>query len=192
MNWKIIINPFSKIPEIQLLVFGIILLILGSFIGYYFEVSYDGIFDVHISKPTFWESFLENSINVVSLLILLFVLGKLINSKTRIIDIVNISLVSRFPIYILGLFANNSKMNEISEKLIENIDHPEKLPIDTGEMIFLLMFSFVSLWLLAYFIILLVNGFRTATNIKKWQYWILFLTVLIIAEFISKFLINQL
>lgn len=190
MNWKLFFNPFSKFSEKALLISGILFLVVGSFIGYYFGVTYDGIFDVHISTVTLIESLTENVINVVILSLLLFIAGIMINSKTRIIDVLNVALISRFPIYLAGLFANNQRISEISEQLIDSVHQETPASVSSSDMMILMLFSAVLILLLAYQLMLMVFGFKTAVNARKWQHWLLFAFALIAAEVISKAIIH--
>ncbi|RST27705.1 hypothetical protein [Chryseobacterium lacus] len=190
MNWKLFFNPFSKFSEKALLISGILFLVVGSFIGYYFGVTYDGIFDVHISTVTLIESLTENVINVVILSLLLFIAGIIINSKTRIIDVLNVALISRFPIYLAGLFANNQRISEISEQLIDSVHQETPASVSSSDMMILMLFSAVLILLLAYQLMLMVFGFKTAVNARKWQHWLLFAFALIAAEMISKAIIH--
>lgn len=190
MNWKLFFNPFSKFSEKALLISGILFLVVGSFIGYYFGVTYDGIFDVHISTVTLIESLTENVINVVILSLLLFIAGIIINSKTRIIDVLNVALISRFPIYLAGLFANNQRISEISEQLIDSVHQETPASVSSSDMMILMLFSAVLILLLAYQLMLMVFGFKTAVNARKWQHWLLFAFALIAAEVISKAIIH--
>lgn len=190
MNWKLFFNPLSKFSEKALLISGILFLVVGSFIGYYFGVTYDGIFDVHISPVTFTESLTENVINVVILSLLLFIAGIIINSKTRIIDILNVALISRFPIYLAGLFANNQRISEISEQLIDSVHQETPASVSSSDMMILMLFSAVLILFLAHELTLMVFGFKTAVNARKWQHWLLFAFALIAAEMISKAIIH--
>lgn len=190
MNWKLFFNPFSKFSEKALLISGILFLVVGSFIGYYFGVTYDGIFDVHISTVTLIESLTENVINVVILSLLLFIAGIIINSKTRIIDVLNVALISRFPIYLAGLFANNQRISEISEQLMDSVHQETPESVSSSDMMILMLFSAVLILLLAYQLMLMVFGFKTAVNARKWQHWLLFAFALIAAEVISKAIIH--
>lgn len=190
MNWKLFFNPFSKFSEKALLISGILFLVVGSFIGYYFGVTYDGIFDVHISTVTLIESLTENVINVVILSLLLFIAGIIINSKTRIIDVLNVVLISRFPIYLAGLFANNQRISEISEQLIDSVHQETPASVSSSDMMILMLFSAVLILLLAYQLMLMVFGFKTAVNARKWQHWLFFAFALIAAEVISKAIIH--
>lgn len=190
MNWKLFFNPFSKFSEKALLITGILFLVVGSFIGYYFGVTYDGIFDVHISTVTLIESLTENVINVVILSLLLFIAGIMINSKTRIIDVLNVALISRFPIYLAGLLANNQRISEISEQLMDSVHQETPASVSSSDMMILMLFSAVLILLLAYQLMLMVFGFKTAVNARKWQHWLLFAFALIAAEMISKAIIH--
>ena len=190
MNWKLFFNPFSKFSEKALLISGILFLVVGSFIGYYFGVTYDGIFDVHISTVTLIESLTENVINVVILSLLLFIAGIIINSKTRIIDVLNVVLISRFPIYLAGLFANNQRISEISEQLMDSVHQETPASVSSSDMMILMLFSAVLILLLAYQLMLMVFGFKTAVNARKWQHWLFFAFALIAAEIIAKAIIH--
>lgn len=190
MNWKLFFNPFSKYSEKALLISGILFLVVGSFIGYYFGVTYDGIFDVHISTVTLIESLTENVINVVILSLLLFIAGIIINSKTRIIDVLNVALISRFPIYLAGLLANNQRISEISEQLIDSVHQETPASVSSSDMMILMLFSAVLILFLAHQLMLMVFGFKTAVNARKWQHWLLFAFALIAAEMISKAIIH--
>lgn len=192
MNFKYIINPFSRVSERNLLIIGFLSIIAGSIIGKYFSVTYDGTFDAHASAITFIDSLKENAINILVVFVLLLILGKIIYPKTRFIDILTISMIYRIPIYISSTLISLPFFNNITNQVIENKDHLENIRFDTMDLFSILVVSSILMIFLIYAIVLLVNGFRTATNLKKWQYYIYFTIVLIIAEVLSKFLINKL
>ena len=75
---------------------------------------------------------------------------------------------------------------------MKNIGDPEKINMQVDDIGVLIVFSIVSLCLIAYSIVLLVNGFKTASNAKKWQHFVSFGFVVIVAEIISKMLIGLL
>lgn len=192
MNWKYLFNPFLKFPERNLLIAGFLSVIAGSLIGKYFSVTYDGIFDAHSSSTTFLDSLMENAINILVVFVLLLILGKIINPKTRLIDILNISMFYRIPIYISSTLVTLPLFDNITNQVLENKDHLENIKFDIIELFSILSVSSILIIFLIYSIVLLVNGFKTTTNLKKWQYYIYFTIFLIIAEILSKFLINNL
>ncbi len=192
MNWKYLFNPLLKFSERSLLILGILSIVAGSLIGHYFSLTFDGAFDTHPLQITFIESLKENAINILMVFILLLILGKIINLKTRLVDIATISMIYRIPIYISGPLINLPVFKAIADKVLANKDNLENIKFETLELFSILAASSVLMIFLIYSIVILVNGFRTATNLKKWQYYVCFAIVLIIAEVLSKTLINNL
>ncbi len=192
MNWKYFFNPLLKFSERSLLILGILSVIAGSLIGHYFSLTFDGAFDTHPLQINLLESLKENAINILMVFILLLILGKIINPKTRLVDIATISMIYRIPIYISGPLINLPVFKTIGDKALANKDNLENIKFETLELFSILAASSVLMIFLIYSIVILVNGFRTATNLKKWQYYVYFAIVLIIAEVLSKTLINNL
>lgn len=193
MNRKIVFNPFEKHSEITLLIFGLTLTILGSFIGYLMKARFDGIIDMRlVENISLIEPFLDNLLNTLSLFVLFFILGKSINKKTRWVDILSASIIARIPFYILPLFNIGGFLEKITERLLESIDL-ENLnsppAISISDMLAMLLFAGIGIVCLCWFIALFWNGFRVATNTKGTKNIILFVIMLIVAEVISKFLI---
>ena len=102
-------NPFVKYSEKSIFIFSFLLSILGVVFAYYSNIRFDGLLDVHqFEKVSFWQVTRENAINIAVITVLLFVFGKIINGKTRFIDILNSVLVFRIPFYVICLLIQNS------------------------------------------------------------------------------------
>ena len=187
---KYIFNPFLKYSERNLFIIGFLSIFAGSFLACYFSVSFDGIFDAHSTPKIFLDSLKENLINIATILSLLIILGKIINSKTRIIDILTLSMIYRIPIYFIAFFMPLVK--NIGDNISFNKDNVENLKLESLDILSLILFSIFLLVFIIYSITLLVNGFKTATNLKKPYYYVFFTIALIIGEIISKILINYL
>ncbi|WP_294316228.1 YIP1 family protein [uncultured Chryseobacterium sp.] len=190
MNWKLIFNPFGIYSEKQLLVAGILITLAGSLLGAALNISFDGVLDIHQNETDFVTSLKENSINVASMFTVLFITGKLINGKTRAVDIVNTSTVARFPMYIGGVITAMPLLTRIGGEIIKHQDDLQHLNINPLDLALLFAISMLLLTITVYYIVLLVNGFKTSTNAKKWQHFVAFAVALIIAEIISKLLIS--
>lgn len=185
---KLLLNPFEKYTEWQLLVFGIILTITGSFLAFYCNARFDGAIDLHFGEGvTLWEPFIDNAINIVCLFIFLFILGLVINTKTRIIDIVTTILIARVPFYLLSLV----NCTNIMVRIQSNIDPANlyNITFSTSELIVLIIFSLVSILFLVWFVVLLYNGFKTATNIKQTSHKVMFAVAILLAEILSKIIL---
>ena len=194
MNWKILFNPFEKYSEKTLLIFGIVATLLGSFLGYLMNARFDGIVDMHLVREVQFQTILiDNIINTLVLFILFFVFGKIVNSKTRAIDILNVSLICRIPMYLVVLGNIGGYLERATQSMLNGIDLDNLQNIPQFEMLDLfviLIFSVVSIGFLVWMIVLLWKGFKTATNTKRTRDIIIFIMLFILAEVLSKYLIG--
>jgi hypothetical protein len=191
---KILLNPFEKNSENRLFVFGLVLTVAGSLLGYIFNGRFDGVVDLHfIKNTTLTQPFIDNLINIVSLFVMLFITGKLINTKTRVIDLLNPILISRVPFYLLTFFNFRNYISDVSASIIEKLNPkamPAELDLTPLSMILLMLFAIISILFLIWFIVLLYNGFKIATNCKTGMHKLYFALSIVAAEIISKILIS--
>ena len=186
----VLLKPFEVYSEKKLLIIGTIVTILGSLSASYFNVRYDGAIDLHyVDNTNLYQPFIDNIINIISLCIPLFIVGKIINNKTRIIDIITVILISRIPFYIISLFNINNIVFNASKKLI-SINPAEKIAqIKNIEWFIIIMSTILTITGLIWFISLLFNGYKIATNAKGGKSIFLFVISIIIAEIISKIIL---
>lgn len=186
----LLFNPFSKYPEKTLLSFGILATIIGSYLAFIFSGRFDGIIDLHfVPEVTLWQPFIDNGINICCLTILLLIAAKYINKRSRGIDILTTATIARIPYYILPLFNSNGYILESTEKII-SMATPENLPdLSFFQLGGLLVFALFTILFLVWYMILLFNGFKVASNAKGPMPVVLFVMGVLIAEVISKFLI---
>ena len=189
-NWKTVFNPFERYPEKDLAIAGVISLLLSVLLFWWAGQTNDGVY--HVSSKA--ELSLTGAVSeavVCTLLLcgLLSALGKTINPRTRIIDVLNATLIHRIPltfgILILQLPFIKSVMDQILQAVKNN-----RLETLSGSALWistvagLLMMAF-----LVYAIVLLVNGFRTAVHARKAIHYLGFAAALIVAELIYRLLI---
>lgn len=181
----LLFNPFEKYSETILLVFGIAFTILGTLLGFYFDARFDGVLDMHfVEKVSLKEVAIDNLINIICLFIFFFGSGKFINSKTRIIDIMNTILISRIAVYLFVFIPKPS--NEITKNLIQN----NFTQISNFDISLLIFGGIMALLGLIWYITLLYNGFKTATNAKKNLPIVLFIASILLSEILSILLIS--
>lgn len=196
----ILLNPFKKYSERTLLGIGVVMLLIGSFLGFYFQARYDGVLDLHFVKNIQWqEPLFDNLINIFSLSSLLFIVGKYLNRKTRLIDILNTVLIAQLPFYLMTLTNINGFMVKSSEKLltvlmpqgsnVPVLNPQEVMPIINDSLGFILFSSATSILVLVWVIILLYNGFKIAVNAKGTKAIVLFIAVILLAEILSKLIL---
>lgn len=190
---KVLFNPFEQFSERPLILFGISVTILLSMTGAFFNARFDGVIDLHFSTPTFFINTLtDNAINIVILSLALFTLGKYRNNKTRFVDVFTASLIARIPYYILPFFNWNNTVLIESEKLLKQFMtvQPGVAPqFESTQMLVLVLFAGFSLLFLAWFIYLLYQGYKVATNAKGGIEIVLFGVTILIAEVFSKIIL---
>ncbi|WP_395062076.1 YIP1 family protein [Flavobacterium sp.] len=189
----ILFNPFQKYSEKQLFLFGWLLTILASSLSLFFNGRFDGVIDLHfVEKTSFITASLDFVICIGILTLLLFITGKMINKKTRFIDILVASLIAKIPFYFLLFFNINNKMFIITQKLMDTISQKKELNIETLDMSLIVFSAIATFICMIWSMILLFNGFKTATNIKETKHILLFILSVIIAEVLSKIILFKL
>lgn len=189
---KTLFNPFEKYSEKQLFVTGITMSAVCSLVAYYLNARFDGILDMHIVKNVRFEApFIDNLINIVTLSLLLFAAALTINKKTRIIDILNTVHIARIIYCFLPIFNPEFISPGIDEKLL-SIDpkDPQSLNLTALDYTAIGITAIVMIGALVWYIALLYNGFKTASNSKKITHTIAFILAIIIAEVVSSLLIS--
>lgn len=189
MTWKTIFNPFLKFDEKKLLIVGILAFGLNILGSYYADSINDSIF--HYStldeNEGIWDIIKINSLSYLIALATLFILAKIFNGKTRFIDILNTILISQIPLMIMIPISGLPFYKKALANLSENIGKPENITI--FDMTLVSIWGFISLILLIYSIVLYYNGFKTATNIKKWQHIVLFAFISILITILSQIIL---
>ena len=189
----LIFNPFEKISEKKLLLIGITSMIVGATLGYLFNARYDGIFDLHFEKSTnYFKALLDILISVSTTCLLLLAVGKYTNPKTRFIDVFNTCTIAKIPFYVLTLFNINNWIYYSSAKLVESLQHNLMKMPSLSEFIPVLLFSLFTILGLVLSVLLLLNGYKVASNAKGTKSIGLFVAALFLSEIFSKIIISYL
>ena len=187
-------KPFERYQESHLLIVGVGALLAGSFFGAIFGARFDGVLDLHFRRDvSFYTVLLDNIVNVLSLFIPLFILGKTINSHTRVVDVFNTVLIARIPYMVLPLSNLNGLITQNTSELMEVALNPELASeISSSTYIMLTVFGLISLGIMVWMITLLFNGFKISVNLKNKMHIIWFELSILLAEILSKLIINKL
>lgn len=188
MKWKLIFNPFEKFDDKTLFIAGFVIFLITVGIGYFTGYKLDGImhFDKLNSEKIVSEMALSFSVVIITIL-LIWGLGKIFNKRTRLIDITNTVLISMFPVFFMLILG---EIPFFKKALLSTAKQAQENPtVPSPEMFIAILFAMLMLPLLIYNIILLYNGFKTATNSKKWQHIAIFFAVVFIFNFITQILI---
>ncbi|WP_310554531.1 YIP1 family protein [Flavobacterium sp.] len=190
---QLFFNPFEKYNSVHLLAIGVFANILGTFLFFLFNVNAIGFMKIQFDGTiSLIKTSYQSVVILLCLSVVLFIIGKIINSKTRFIDILNTSLFAKIPLYLVSFSNINDYMYNSSESLKTMIVAREFKNITVTDFPILPLFAIASLALLIWAIVLLYNGFKTATNFKKTNHKIYFAIAVFMADYLSRILISQL
>lgn len=184
-------NPFECLSEKRLLIFGTLLLIVAIMAAMLLSIRFDSALDLHMVSETvpLQTALIDLSVSILSMILMLFAAGKIYNGKTRIIDIVTTVFIARIPFLLITPFNLNQYMGKLGTLILQT-DNISAL--STNDLILLSTNSILTLLILVWFVVLLWNGFKTATHAKGAKAVVLFVIGIISAEAISKVLLNLL
>ncbi|MBA2711156.1 MAG: hypothetical protein H0U57_11260 [Tatlockia sp.] len=184
---SLLINPFQKIAGIKALLLGLIVLILMSIVGSYSDVYIDGTFgylfaeNIKAIKPNFILLLYQNTVAILTLALLFFLISKLYKQKNlRIIDFLGTVALARFPILISLIFT-------FFDRYIE----PDSYKMDYSKGIELhitlssLLVNFIVMGALAWIIMTYLFAFKESSGLQDKKLWIGFATVMIVGELIA-------
>ncbi|MDO5637271.1 MAG: hypothetical protein Q4G18_08480 [Myroides sp.] len=186
---QILKNPFEISSDKSLTTTGIILFTIGITLAYFFQIQLQILRVNPLVKLTITDIIIGHLIVLSALTIVYFILGKIINRKTRLLDILNTILISIAPLYLIFFENINGYMYNEIYQMEEAIKSGGMLNIKTS--IFSVIISVISISITIYFIYLLFIGFKTATNAKKIWHYVLFFVILFITDLICSGLINS-
>lgn len=167
-------------------------MVIGVVIAIKSSVRFDGVLDLHfipIANAT--KTVTDVLINVVTLTIVFFIFGRIVNSKTRLIDCLNVAFISRIPFYIVSALNITGQMYSWSNYLTNKVLN-HQLDFTSSEIFYLIILTSSGLLALALSIIVLFKGFKTATNAKTTKHYLVFVAALLVSEIISAIILKNL
>ncbi len=182
-RWSLIWNPFSLIAGWQAFIAGLIFVALSGIVAKYADLAFDGAIDAHLGHEiSFAESFIMISIDLFAIILTMSIIGFVIAKQVRLIDILGTMTLSRAPfliIAILGIFVSPSDLSELSTEPIRILNQPLFI-------VFSLLTTIILIWVIA----LMYNALKVSSGAKEIRLTVGFIIGLIVAEIMSKFLIN--
>ncbi|MDM1553154.1 MULTISPECIES: YIP1 family protein [Chryseobacterium] len=191
MNWKTVFNPFERFDEKLLLLIGSIAVALSIAIGYWTHTAFTSIYKISaIENDSLKTVVISTLLSFLIAIVILFILGKILNGKTRIIDIINTVLISQLFLLPIQCFGNASSIRLAAKNIIKYESDPiEMFPF--LDFLTMISMTIISITILIYSFTLFYNGFKTATNIKKWQHIVLFCIVSLVSTLACQIVINK-
>lgn len=189
MKNNILLNPFAILSDKKQTIIGITALIIGICIAHFMNINIQILRIDPTDEVSFTKAILNQVIVVVFLTVALFGIGKIINKKTRVIDILNSVLIALISLYITFLQNIGNYLTDETNKTLEALKNGDIYNLSTSFLFYVIIL--LGLLFFVYYIYLLFIGFKTATNAKKAWHYVLFFTTLIIIDLITSIVINS-
>ncbi|NQY28348.1 MAG: hypothetical protein HRT69_02645 [Flavobacteriaceae bacterium] len=187
----LLFKPFERYSEQKLLITGVIATLIGALVTNLLNCKFIGVLKMtFIEGTSIGQSILDNIIILSCLILFLFLAGKYIYKKTRLIDIIVTALVAFIPLYLLPVFNINDTIKIATENILKYASSELANQIPLENLTPLVIFGFFTLAILVWFITLLYNGFKTASNAKGTKAMVVFGIALILADTTSRVLIH--
>jgi len=183
-------KPFHYFQEKQLLIFGLFIGLIGCFIQVLTSSRTISILQIASMErqPQLIQTLADFAISTMIMTVVLYGLGRIINTKTRFIDIFNTVIIARIPLTLMIPFDLNGYMSEKSNHLIASINNPEELANQSSNLIQLTLFGILGLIMLVLFGYYIYQGFKTATHLKKPIHLVLFVVLILITDILTRLL----
>jgi hypothetical protein len=167
-------NPFNQIAGFKSLNFGLIGLLIVTYLAFITGTHFNGLLNINFAKDSdYWVFITESITNWLLISAFIYISGLILSkSKIRVIDILGTTLLSRIPLIIAPL--------------IRIIPAFQSFMILSWQMYFVIGFYLISL---IWTIILLFNAFKISCNLKNEKLIISFIISILLSEICTKLII---
>jgi len=167
-------NPFNQITGFKSLYFGLIGLLIVTYLAFITGTHFNGLLNINFAKDSdYWVFTTESISNWLLISAFMYISGLILSkSKIRVIDILGTTLLSRIPLIIAPL--------------IRIIPAFQSFMILSWQMYFVIGFYLISL---IWTIILLFNAFKISCNLKNEKLIISFIISILLSEICTKLII---
>ena len=183
--WGLLINPFHKVAGLKAFALGLVFIGLMGLVGVWGRVVFDGALDMHlVNELTYAHSFLYLAISVVSVVLVMWLASLTIAKQVRFVDILGTMTLAKAPFLLLavaGLFATTPDLTQLTQN-----------PMAVFSSVSFLVLLGLSLPVMVWSIALMYNAMKVSCGAKGSKLTLAFILGLLIAEVVSKLMINWL
>ncbi len=189
--WNLLVNPFQRIAGVQALLWGVVGLVLSTLICNLSGYHYNGLLTFGPSPNEAWWSYLVEHLIVWMVPALLFYIGGLICSRSRIrpIDVLGTTLFAQLPLLVVNVIELFPPM-----QLLLGIASPEAIQTVMADPMFS-MAMLLSLLVMPFIVLMLVwmfQALKVSCNLKGARLWCVYLVGVIVGDILCRTLISYL
>lgn len=189
---KKLLNPIEFYNGRKLLIANLVIFTAGTALAILMKAVFGSPIDLHfVSEIDVSSTVLGNIAAIATMTLVLFIAGKIINRKTRLIDCINLALYIRIPYYLLTLCNISGTFSKMKPIVDDQNKVSVSLPSSTIDILILSSFSFLTLVAMLLIATIIYFGFKTITNSKKITDYLILSVLVIISIILSHTLLRS-
>lgn len=187
---KLIVNPFIRIAGGQALIWGFLGLIVSTLLCWISGYHYHGLLHFGPAPNPAWWCYLAEHLIVWLIPALLFYLGGLFlsHSRIRVIDVLGTVLFAQLPLLGMNLISLLPAMRMMSQM---NMNMSPEEMLAQPYFILAMILTLLGLPFLILTLIWMFNALKVSCNLKQWKLWTVALIGIIGGDVLCRFLIGQ-
>ena len=188
---KLIVNPFIRIAGGQALIWGFLGLIVSTLLCWISGYHYHGLLHFGPAPNPAWWCYLAEHLIVWLIPALLFYLGGLFlsHSRIRVIDVLGTVLFAQLPLLGMNLISLLPAMRMMSQM---NMNMSPEEMLAQPYFILAMILTLLGLPFLILTLIWMFNALKVSFNLKQWKLWTVALIGIIGGDVLCRFLIGWL
>ena len=188
---KLIVNPFIRIAGGQALIWGFLGLIVSTLLCWISGYHYHGLLHFGPAPNPAWWCYLAEHLIVWLIPALLFYLGGLFlsHSRIRVIDVLGTVLFAQLPLLGMNLISLLPAMRMMSQM---NMNMSPEEMLAQPYFILAMILTLLGLPFLILTLIWMFNALKVSCNLIKWKLWTVALIGIIGGDILCRFLIGWL
>ena len=188
---KLIVNPFIRIAGGQALIWGFLGLIVSTLLCWISGYHYHGLLHFGPAPNPAWWCYLAEHLIVWLIPALLFYLGGLFlsHSRIRVIDVLGTVLSAQLPLLGMNLISLLPAMRMMSQM---NMNMSPEEMLAQPYFILAMILTLLGLPFLILTLIWMFNALKVSCNLKQWKLWTVALIGIIGGDVLCRFLIGWL
>lgn len=188
---KLIVNPFIRIAGGQALIWGFLGLIVSTLLCWISGYHYHGLLHFGLAPNPAWWCYLAEHLIVWLIPALLFYLGGLFlsHSRIRVIDVLGTVLFAQLPLLGMNLISLLPAMRMMSQM---NMNMSPEEMLAQPYFVLAMILTLLGLPFLILTLIWMFNALKVSCNLKQWKLWTVALIGIIGGDVLCRLLIEWL
>ena len=185
---KLIVNPFIRITGGQALIWGFLGLIVSTLLCWISGYHYHGLLHFGPAPNPAWWCYLAEHLIVWLIPALLFYLGGLFlsHSRIRVIDVLGTVLFAQLPLLGMNLISLLPAMRMMSQM---NMNMSPEEMLAQPYFVLAMILTLLGLPFLILTLIWMFNALKVSCNLKQWKLWTVALIGIIGGDVLCRLLI---